>query len=93
MSLILKDPAAVLDYSVDWKTSYLADETLASSNWSVVPLEAGGVTIDGTSYDGDSASVHVSGGLAGKIYRLINTVVTNTGREDCRSILMRVENR
>ena len=46
MSFLLKDPDAVLDYSIDWGADYLAaGELLAASGWSVVPDEAGGVTV------------------------------------------------
>lgn len=93
MSLILKDPASVLDYSIDWRSSYLADDALLESGWSVVPVESGGVTIDGSSHDPDAARVNVSGGRPGKLYRLINHVVTSLGREDSRSIIIRVEDR
>jgi hypothetical protein len=33
----------------------------------------------------------VSGGCAGKVYRLLNQVATSSGREDSRSILVRIE--
>lgn len=93
MSLILKDPGGLLDYSVDWGTSYLINDSLVDSSWSVVPIETGGVTIDGSYFEPTSAQVSVSGGQAGKLYRLINHVVTSLGREDSRSILIRVEPR
>lgn len=91
MTLVLKDPASSLDYRVDWASRYLSDDTLEESNWSVVPVEPGGVTIDGTRFDQASTTVLISGGKPGKLYRLLNQVVTAQGREDCRSILIRVE--
>lgn len=93
MTLILKDPQSALDYMVDWGASYLADETLTESNWSVVPQEPGGITVDGSRFDIATATANVSGGKPGKIYRLLNQVTTSFGREDCRSILVRVEAR
>ena len=42
MTLLLKDPDAVLDYSVDWGAQYLDGDLLAESDWSVTPSEAGG---------------------------------------------------
>ena len=44
MSLLLKDPDAVLDYSIDWGAEYLGDDLLAESEWTVTPAEPGGVT-------------------------------------------------
>lgn len=91
MALVLKDPEGALDYSVDWGQRYLTDDVLTESSWSVVPVESGGVTIDGTHFDTSSATVHVSGGRPGMIYRLLNQVATSQGRQDSRSILVRVE--
>lgn len=91
MSLVLKDPSSSLDYMVDWGAQYLADDALSESGWSVVPVEVGGLTIDGSQFDAGSATVNVSGGINGKVYRLLNQIVTNQGRHDSRSILVRVE--
>lgn len=93
MNLILKDPLSVLDYRVDWGSEYLVDDQLTSSTWSVVPLEPGGVTVDGSRFDGSSATVQVSGGRPGKVYRLLNHVVTSASREDVRSMTIRVDAR
>ncbi|NJC06936.1 hypothetical protein GGQ97_002729 [Sphingomonas kaistensis] len=91
MALVLKDPGSALDYSVDWGLRYLTDDVLAESSWSVVPVESGGVTIDGSRFDELSATVNVSGGVPGKVYRLLNQITTSQGRHDSRSILVRVE--
>jgi len=91
MTLVLKDPASSLDYRVDWAASYLDEDVLLESDWSVLPVEAGGLTIDGSRFDTGAATVNVSGGQPGKIYRLINQVTMGSGREDSRSILLRVE--
>lgn len=93
MALVLKDPRSALDYNVDWGAQYLSNDELIESSWSVVPVESGGVTIDGSSFDAVSTSVNVSGGCPGKVYRLLNQIVTSAGRQDNRSILIRVEDR
>ena len=38
-------------------------------------------------------SPEVAGGIAGRIYRVTNHVTTASGREDSRSIMLRVEKR
>lgn len=91
MALVLKDPDGALDYSVDWGSRYLIGDVLTESSWSVVPVESGGLTIDSSRFDTLSATVNVSGGRIGKVYRLLNQVVTSEGRQDSRSILVRVE--
>lgn len=93
MTFLLKDPDAVLDYSVDWGAEYLGDDLLAESQWSVVPDEPGGVSIAGSDFDATTSTVKAAGGLPGRIYRLVNHVVAASGRIDRRSIVLRVEKR
>jgi hypothetical protein len=93
MTFLLKDPAAVLDYTVDWGAEYLSGDALADSLWLVSPDEPGGAAIEGSHFDLLLATVQVSGGLPGKIYRVTNQVTTASGREDSRSIILRVEKR
>jgi hypothetical protein len=93
MTLLLKDAEAVLDYAVDWGADYLAGDVLTESRWTVHPAESGGLSIVSGSFDLMIATVQVSGGIAGRIYRLTNHVVTAEGREDSRSIMLRVEKR
>ena len=93
MTLLLKDPGALLDYSVDWGADYLTGDVLTESSWTVTPAELGGVSIFSSRFDLLVSTVHVGGGVAGHIYRLTNHVATAEGREDSRSIMLRVEKR
>lgn len=93
MTLLLKDPDATLDYCVDWGADYLSGDVIAESSWTVSPVEVGGIEIVSDRSDLLVAIVEVSGGIAGRLYRLTNHVVTAEGREDSRSIMMRVEKR
>lgn len=93
MTLLLKDPAAVLDYSIDWGAEYLNGDLIAASSWSVDPDEPDGVTIAGSDFDATSSTVKAAGGAAGKIYKLINQVTLQSGRVDDRSIVLRMEKR
>jgi len=93
MTLLLKDPEAVLDYAIDWGAEYLAGDLLNQSFWSVSPDEPDGVAIVGDSFDASVATVKAGGGLPGKIYKLVNHVVLESGRSDDRSIVLRVEKR
>jgi hypothetical protein len=94
MTLLLKDPDAVLDYAIDWGAEYLgADDVLTSSSWSVSPDEIGGVEVVGSSFADRLSTVQAGGGIAGRLYRLANRVVTQSGRTDERSITLRVEQR
>jgi hypothetical protein len=93
MSFLLKDPDAVLDYSVDWGAEYLLGDIIAESEWSIIPDEIDGVSIVGSDFDATTSTVKAAGGLPGRIYRLVNEVVLDTGRIDSRSIVLRVEKR
>lgn len=93
MSYLLKDPDAVLDYSVDWGAEYLGGDLLSGSSWSVMPDEPGGVAVLASAFDATTTNVTASGGVAGRLYRLVNAVVLQSGRADHRSILLRVEAR
>ena len=94
MSFLMKDPAAVLDYSIDWGAEYLGEgELLAASTWSVLPDEPGGLAVVGSDFDPFTSTVKAGGGAAGRMYRLVNLITTGSGRIDERSIAIRVENR
>lgn len=90
----LFDPDETLDYTCDW-TAFLADgggaaDSIATSAWSVFPI---GPTLSGASETGDVATVFLSGGQAGQIYRLTNRISTTGGRIAERSWTLRCETR
>ena len=93
MTLLLKDPEAVLDYSIDWGAEYLDGDLLAGSAWTVTPDDSDGVAVVGDDFSATIASVKAAGGKAGKLYRLVNQVTLGSGRIDSRSIILRVEKR
>ena len=94
MTLLLKDPEAVLDYSIDWSAEYLGEgDLIADSAWSVSPDEPNGVAIVGSDFDAGTSSVKAAGGIAGRLYKLVNRVTLDSGRVDERSIVLRVEQR
>lgn len=86
MSSYVKDPAAVLDYSINW-TDWLPDgDTITTSTWTA----DAGITMDSDSNTTTAATVWVSGGTVGESYNLVNHIVTADGREDDRTIIIRV---
>ena len=94
MTLLLKDPEAVLDYAIDWGAQYLDQgDLLADSSWSVEPDEPDGVAVVGSLFGDSISTVQAAGGVPGRLYRLANRVVTQSGRTDERSITLRVEKR
>ena len=94
MTLLLKDPEAVLDYAIDWGAQYLDQgDVLADSSWWVEPDEPDGVAVVGSSFGDSMSTVQAGGGNPGRLYRLANRVITQSGRVDERSIMLRVEKR
>lgn len=93
MNYYLKDPSASIDYSFDWNAGYLSGQTVTASGWTATPVEAGGVSVVSSAIQSTRTSVLVSGGLAGRVYRLTNVVTFSAGRSDERQVVLRVEDR
>jgi hypothetical protein len=93
MNLFLKDPDAALDYSHNWAAGYLGSKSITGSNWQVLPVEAGGITIASSSFTATTSTVTLAGGLPGHVYRISNRVTLNDGTSDDRALVLRVEAR
>ena len=72
-----KDPAEVLDYSIDW-TARLSGDTIATSNW-ILDYGAG-VTLGANSNTSTSTTTFVSGGTLGMTALITNRITTAGGR-------------
>ena len=77
----IKDPDALLDYTIDW-SDWLGSDTILTSEWFV----SEGITDDHETNTSTSATVWLSGGTAGVAYLLTNRVTTALGRIDDRVI-------
>ena len=80
-----KDPAAILDYSIDWSAWLPSGDTIDSATWTA----STGLTVEASpapSVAAGIATVWISGGVAGTRYRLTCQVTTDAGRVDERSI-------
>lgn len=89
--ILLKDAGAAIPVENDWAASLAAGDTVASSTWAVDRAESGGLAIDS---DAETAAgvctAIVSGGVAGRLYRLTNSIVTAAGYTDLRSVAIRI---
>jgi len=81
----IKDPAAILDYEMDW-SDWLIGDTIATSTWTV----PAGLTQVTSSSSAVVATIRLSGGTHGVDYEILNHIVTASGQEDERSILIQV---
>lgn len=85
-TIFVKDPDAILDYQVNW-SAWLSGDTIQTSTWQA----ESGITIDSDSNTTTAATVWLSGGAAGNTYDVTNHIVTAAGREDDRTIQIKVQ--
>jgi hypothetical protein len=86
---IVKDPNAVLDYSLDL-SAWLTDAGDALQSLDVI---GDGVTIDSHAISGTAVIAWVSGGTAGESATVTYRFTTANGRTDDRSITLKIRER
>lgn len=80
-----KDPSAVLDYKIDWSEWLPENDRIVSASFVVSDDD---MTVDDVVFNDTSATVWLSGGVAGQRYTVTNHIVTEDGREDDRSLII-----
>lgn len=75
-----KDPNAVLDYTMDWK-DWLGEDAILTSTW-IVPV---GISNAGVTFSSSTATIWLSGGVAGVSYSIYNQITTVGGRTEKRT--------
>jgi len=84
-----KDPDANKDYSLDW-TAMLADgEVIETSAWAADPVTDLVIGLDSI-LDGVT-TVWLSGGAEGATYKLVNTIETDRGLVDERTVSIKIK--
>lgn len=89
----LKDSdSGAIVHQIDW-SDWLGDGTITTSAWAVLP--AGELVIGTTLIDSTQkfTSAKISDGVAGKVYRLTNSILTSTGESPERTITVRAGDR
>ncbi len=84
-----KDVGDVADYGFDWSVGLARNEdgTIVSSTWEVDP----GITVDDdTQFNTTATLLWLSGGVAGRGYKITNTIETTSGATLQRTRLIRV---
>ena len=87
----IKDPDAVLDYSIDW-SAWLGSDTITTSDWIVAGADSD-LAVDSDSKSTTAATVWLSGGTLGLTYTMTNRITTADGRTDHRSISVQILHR
>lgn len=88
---VIKDPDAVLDYSVDW-SSWLGADEIATSTWEITGTDSD-LTVDTDSNTTTATTVWLSGGTLWCEYEVVNRITTTDGRTDDRTISVRIANK
>lgn len=87
MTTYRQDPDAVLDYKVDWSAWLPTGDTITTSTFAADD----GITLTLESNDDTTATVWISGGVAGQKYSVTNHVETLGGRATDRSFTLQVQ--
>lgn len=84
-----KDPDATLDWIFDWNDWLGETETITSVEFIADP----GITIEDQGNTTKTATVWLSGGTEGQVYRVTCRITSSEGRIDDRSFTLRCTNR
>lgn len=85
MSCYLRKGAAEsLDYQFDWRM--LGADTISTSEWSADT----GIDIGINSHSDTTTTVWLSGGVAGRVYQVVNKITTANARIAHQSLTVRV---
>ena len=92
-SSFVKDPDAILDYSVDWAQWLAASpvDTIQTSSFAVI--DGGTLSVQTDTTSTTRATVWLQGGTVGESYRVTNTITTAAGRTAERTITLNIVER
>ena len=82
----------MLDWTHDWSAYLQSAETISTSIWSISPTTVSPLTQDSESETTTTATIWLSGGLLGQVYRAVNRITTSQNRTEERTLVVRVEN-
>jgi hypothetical protein len=91
MSIFIKDPDAVLDYAFDWSSWLDAGSSEAISSYTIDADT--GITVDSHGESSGVVTLWLSGGTDGTTYALRCEIVTDAGRTDQRTMIIKVQER
>jgi hypothetical protein len=94
-AFIDKDPEATLDYTIDWTNWMPASDTISTSSFAITSPagDSDPITVDSNSNTNYKATAVLTGGTAGNIYTVTNTIVTTNNITDRRFFRVTVKAR
>lgn len=90
-AIFYKDPTAVLDFAMDWASTWLA--TSESISTYEATYDGSGLTISTYSESSGIVTVWLAGGYAGSDYRVSIRIGTDASRIDERTFMVKVRER
>lgn len=89
--IYVKDPDALLDFSIDWSGWLKSGENISTVTWTVPP----GIVEAVSTHDDTSMTIWLSGGTAGEDYAITGSIITTASpaRQDERTFLVTVRER
>ena len=85
MTILTKDPSAVLDYQINWADP-LGTDTISTSAWTAT----GGVVVDSDSFTDTTATVVISSGVRQATCEAVNTIITTAGHTHQSTAVIRI---
>ena len=84
---IIKDPASVLDYTLDWTNWMPAGDTISSATVTATNTvgDSSSIAVDSTTTTDYKVTADISGGEGGQVYNIEYTITTNNGLIDSRN--------
>lgn len=78
---IEKDPTAELTYTVDWSSWLPSGQTITTSSWTLETIsgDASPLVNEAQVNTTTTATISISGGTTGKIYKVYNSITTGSG--------------
>lgn len=90
-SYFVKDPAATLDYVVNWGDNWLGSDTILTGTFTLPSnMTHPQLVKTNTTFTADLATVWLSSGTVGIAYDVISRIITAGGRTDERTITIAV---
>lgn len=82
-----KDPAAKLDYQIDWSLWLGESDTLQTVTWTL----SSGIVEESSTETTTTATIWISGGTLNNFYTVTCSIITVQGRHDERSFILRIK--
>ena len=92
-AIIDKAPTAKLSYTIDWTDWLPTSATISTSTWTLETVTGSTLTNHADSISGTKTLITISGGTAGKVHKVYNTITLNSGLIEKRYFRLKITER